>query len=613
MQPHPRLYLRPSHIDRLSTLVDGPLLAAASQAVVNLADQFLDDATIEVAPGSHNAHLIRARINQTRVLTLLVRYRQTGDRRYRDAALADVTRMGAWSHWSWIAWRKGQDEPQAQFDLSYGENAATLALAFDWLAAELTDAQRDELLAIARRWVVPVFLYHSDPQHPATQWFARADSNWNTVCAGGAGLVALAMHEHLPEADLMLQRVEQSIAPYFALLDDTQGAWPEGIGYWNYGMRYGLMYLLSHEAATGQAHPVFGRPGIRQTLRFPLEFCPHGRPCSFGDVNRFEPLPFHYALAMRLDEPALIPLLDELPRGDYAHQHWPNAAELLLLHPRHLMTTGAAPAPVAPFVRHYRGQDWVVLADRWPRPEMYLAIRGGTTEGPHAQLDLLSFQCAVCDELLLLNVPNLEYLDTTFSSRRGSLYEVRPDSKNTLLINGVGIERPARVTTQTLTVGRCPAVRLEGAAAFGKMRDGPVAEVATRLFVLLSARAVLIVDHVVVPHAGRVETRLHTPAAVKLQRAAATLTGQRQILHVRFAASIPAQADLAIDAPTSPDVPYTMLRWRSKDLHHAMTMATLLSRDADASVTLQVADDGAGQTMCAVHAGGQSWMMPLPV
>ncbi|NLF22289.1 MAG: hypothetical protein GX590_03935 [Lentisphaerae bacterium] len=113
-------------------------------------------------------------------------------------------------------------------------------------------------------------------------------------------MLCLAMREAIPETGLLLRRVETSIEPYMRHLDQSGGAWPEGIGYWNYGMRYAFLYLMSHERATGREHPLLRRAATRQTLRFPLDFTPDGCAAGFGDVNRWTPLPFHFLAARRL-------------------------------------------------------------------------------------------------------------------------------------------------------------------------------------------------------------------------------------------------------------------------------------------------------------------------
>lgn len=607
---HPRLYVSPADLDRLKTPLPAgapAILTHAARVVAQLADEFRHSPRFDWVLNTHNAHLIRARKMQTRVVTLLTRWRQTGDRRYRNAAVDHIREMGRWQYWSWITWRVNNPRPDAIFDLSYGENSTTLAIAYDWLQATLTPSEKKMFCAIARKWVFASFLKLDKPKHK-DWWFKKPDTNWNTVCAGGGGMVALAFAEEFPrESAAALKRAEASIAPFMQALDQTQGGWPEGIGYWGYGMRYAWMYLLSWEHATGKKHPLLKSPNAERTLEFPLDFLPSGEACSFGDINRYWILPFHYAAARRFDRADLIANLDSLkarhigPAVD-PRESWPNSAELLLFHPR-----GSAPSRGAgrqsaavkkPFVKTYRGIDWYLLADRWPDPALCLSVRGGTTEVPHGHMDLTSFHCVVGDEALIQTISADEYLDTTFSPRRYELFEMTPPAKNMLLLNGVGVGKPATVESQARTVHGHPAVWIDATNALTSSRDGaPAAKAYHRLFVLFGAHGALILDRLTLPHFGRAEIRMQTGAQLKTaagkNAATAVIHGQRQTLAIAQAASVPAVQQTARPAMTTPGKFITTLRWCSQSLHEQMTFATLLTPGkTPGKVTLQELKNG---------------------
>ncbi len=113
LTPHPRLYVSPERLARLKQKPDHPVLAAAAREVARLAAGFLGSTAIEYDPTGHNALLIRARMMQTRVLTLLVRHFQTDEARYRSAALRHVRAMARWKYWSWITMRQKDPRPNA--------------------------------------------------------------------------------------------------------------------------------------------------------------------------------------------------------------------------------------------------------------------------------------------------------------------------------------------------------------------------------------------------------------------------------------------------------------------------------------------------------------------
>lgn len=574
---HPRLYLGMPERRRLKGPFRLPLLRAAHAEVARIAEEALAGPRFEWVRNTHNAHLLRARRMQGRVVSLLARWTQTDDARFRDAGLAHLLEMGRWPYWSWIAWRRNQRAPDAIFDLSYGENAATLAIGYDWLYETLSPPERAALLNVMRR-PVAAFMAHTASGARAW-WFGKADSNWNSVCAGGAGLLALAGYEELPEAARILERACESIAPFVAQIRASHGAWPEGIGYWNYGMRYLYMFILSLERATGRRSPWLEGRAVREALTFPMRMTPYvGCPCSFGDVNAWSPLPFHLAAARRLRQPAALAELMPYwrPAAPDASLGWPNAAELLCQYEN---VSGARPRRIQPFVHQYPGMDWVVLADRMPAPRLYVSVRGGTTNVPHGHVDLTSFHAVVGGEKMIATLGPSRYYDTTFSPRRWELFEMAPMSKNVLLVDGVGITRPAAVTTRTLRTPWGPGVRLDAAAALGGGRrdnDGVVRYY--RLILVMPGRGLLILDTVKRPHASLFEQRFFTPVRAVPQPGGFMLQGARQTAAFACACSEAADLHTAAAPMTQPSgEPPTMLRQITQKLHEDVVMAALLA------------------------------------
>lgn len=577
---HPRLMVSERELARLAEPVSGPLLRKAARRVAADADEFAKTTKLSYDPGLHNALLNRAREVQVRVITLLVRWRQTGLEKFRRAALREVWAMGAWTYWSSARQGEKNPDPCSDFDLSYGENSATLAFAYDWLFASLTEPEKERFRDLALRWVFRPFLHRIGTRKLAW-WRGQPDSNWNTVCAGGAGLLALALLDEVPEAARVLRQVERSIAPYLKRLDELEGGWIEGIGYWNYGHRYAFWYLFSHERTTGRRHPLLTGEGVRRTLDFPLEFCPHGQPCSFGDVNLWSPLPFLYPAALRLQRIDLVRQLDRLfAEGNArAAELWPNAAELLLYHPRRIPQGPERPPRTA---RWYPGLEWGFLADRFPDPRFYLSIRAGTAGWltSHSQLDLLSFFCVVGHERLLA-APGInggkEYLDTTFGARRYELFEASPASKNTLLINGVGIANPATVAAESSAGAGWNAVRLDATSAMTSKGGQHQVLLCARLFLMIGGDCALILDRIELASPGRVEARFHSPFPVRVGKGRAVIQGCRERLQLLFASSVPAGLHWAVDALTTPGPRFEMVRWCTDErTHHSMALASLL-------------------------------------
>ena len=553
----------------------------------------------------HNEHLIRAREVQNRVITLLARWVQTGDARFRDAVIAHVEMMDAWEYWSWITWRRDDPDPNAIFDLSYGENSVTIALAYDLLYDTLTDDERATMVDVARRRALGPFVHHVDNERPPS-WY-RGTNNWNAVCAGGAGILALAMHEDLPEARRVLELAEGSMPAFVEEAKRSDGGWSEGVGYWAYGMCYAFRYLTGHERATGGVHPLMREQCMRDTLSFPLDFSPAGIACGFGDSNSWRPAPFHYAAAERFELTDVMSRLDghleRLMARVGGNGSISNAAEWLALHPG--QPAGETEQVDKPRVKLYRGLGWAKLEDAGAEPVLHMTVRGGTSQVPHGHRDLLSFHCVAGEERLVENVGVGEYLDTTFSGRREELFEVTPASKNTILVNGVGIALGSALDgTERVSPDGAEGVRMVATSAMGQMRDGPATEFCGRVVLLLPERAFLIVDRVVLPRAGRIESRVFSPVDVDAFDASALLRGRSETMRVAYACDVPALLTTATTAPTTPtQSSHTMLRWCTRAQQTHMTMATLLV-PGESGASVSIACDGAGLT---VQAAGEGW------
>ena len=594
-----RLLITPERWARLRALPAHPLLQRAAATVAEMAESYAADRAIVLDETGHNWHLVRARHLQNRVVTLLVQYGITGEQRFRAAALEYLRDMAAWEYWSWIMWREGNNDPNAIFDLSYGENATTLALAYDWLRAELTDAERALLLDTARRRALEPYLVRNGTPGEE-QWYYRAkDCNWNTVCNGGAGMLALALGDDFPESARVLALVEEGVRHYFEFLQED-GAWPEGIGYWGYGHRYGYMYLLSHERTTGRPHPLLARPGSRNTLRFPFLFSPNNVPAGFGDANAFFPLPFIYLAAERFDMPEVIEELDRrMNTPNTGDEAWPNTAELLLAHPGETPAVAQSPWPR---LSVQKGIEWGYIADAWPHPSLYVSVRGGTTRAPHTHQDLTSLYVLVGKEPLIVNIGNDDYIDTTFSERRYELYENSAAAKNVMLISGVGLPHPGTVATSEIHGDNWRGILLDATAAASV---GSPVHLYHRAVLMLADTAILVIERAQIAHAALGEVRYHTRAKTRSGKSDAVITGNSAALRLTFTANVPCLLNTGQGLPTlATRKPEHILRWMTTGKHTDLVFATLMTPNGPGRLTL----DAVARTL---HASGDGFAVTL--
>lgn len=617
LTPHPRLYIRPALFSRACSPRSGDSRTiAAISAIEAAAREFAPSPQFPWDPANgHNAHLIRARIMQTRIVTLLAAWLRSGEDRVRAAVLSHVAAMADWKDWSWVSWRQGKTDPTAEFDLSYGENCATLALAFDLLAPTLSAAEKRLFLDQASTRALASFSRHTDPATPAW-WLNQPDCNWQPVCAGGGGMLALALAGELPDLEPLIARANVAVTRYMEKADSFGGGCVEGLAYWNYGMRYAFMFLLGHEAATGKPHPVFSLPGIRDILRFPLDFSPQGIPCGFGDINEaWSPLPFHFAAASRLGDRALLAALDTaLPPAKItpsADGPWPLASELLLLRPQGQPARRSPARKTAPPRLHlFPGMDWGLLAGAAEHPRLNATIRGGATTGPHNHLDLFSFHL-VCDgEAFITSVSNTGYLDTTFSDRRFDIWEMRPDAKNVPFIGGVGIAHPATVNTVPIRLGPCRGFHLRGPDAIRiSLYNKPLVKELDRLFLILEDKAFLVIDRMALAAPNRYESRFHTLARVEPRASCVRLNGRHARMTLTTACTVPFLVTTGQGAPNNPlDTPTTLVRIFSRDLVPSLVLASVFTPGA-APARAELTPGPRGR--CLLHVRGKGFDVPL--
>jgi hypothetical protein len=616
--PHPRLLVTPASIGLARRADRHPRVREAAAAVDAAAKDYARSPRFDFDPhNGHNAHLIRARRLQTRVVTLLAAWaRSEGSAVYRKAVLDHLAEMDSWEFWSWIAWRQGLKGPEAIFDLSYGENSATLALAYDLLAPDLSEAERSGIRDLAARRALASFRIHTDPAKPAW-WMNRPDSNWQTVCAGGGGMLALAMAGELPDMETLIARSDDAVLRYMQKVDEYGGGCVEGLGYWNYGMRYAWLYLLSHEAATGESHPALRLRGSRQTLRFPIELNPGGVPCGFGDINHpWHPLAFHFAAAARFQDDALVrSLAAVLPEKPPVidNQGWPQSAELCFFMPE--FKKGAKPkkAALKPHSHLYPGMDWGVLASSPDHPQLAATVRGGTTEGPHSHLDVLSYQLALDGEAMVSSISNRGYMDSTFSDRRFEIWEISAAAKNTLFIGGAGLSKPASVETKPVKIGSFHGFHMQANEAIRiKMYGNPLVKRIERLFLMQADKYFIVVDHVELVAPNQVESRFHTFAGVDLEADGARLTGRKAVMRVGYAATEPYVLKRGMGTPTDPAAPVsTLVRLFSKKLTPRITFATVFSTGAP-KLKISFSTRRDGRLSLTLQGRAKSQVIPLP-
>jgi hypothetical protein len=564
--PAPRLYVPAEVAANLSDKLHSRFLRQTAAQVRRDADQLLRAPLLRERDVTAGYQAVTRPIN-CRLQCLTAAWVLTRAARYRRAALRHLAGLREWNQISCEANAATSPDDILPFCLSYGEFSATVGLMYDLFRPAMTAAERRVFDAVLDKFLLKAALRCLDN---APWWANKSWSNWNGVCAGGMGLLALAVYDDRPAARQLIPFVEKSLGEYFQSYVKNGGGCHEGTGYWNYGMNYALRYVLSWENATGRKHPALRIKELGRSLSFPVDFT----GISFGDNDGWHPAAFFFLAARRLNQhhaalraaacltvPKDTPGKYREPRantGDllYAAAAIPTDAEMTRLRAAHRKQK-------VPVARVYRGMDWAALADDEAFPALRLAVRGGSAkvEG-HGMLDLLSFRCRVNGELMITDQQDGGYMATTFTRRGSELYGRSAHSKSTLFVDGLSCHSEAVCDKTEVVKGKdILGIRLDAShIILPRWKNLFIG----RLVLLVENRYWLVVDHVrssnpVDTH--WLESRFHTLAAARCKQNTVSLRSGREQLQLTFAALGSALMQESRGMPSQPRPQTTIFRW----------------------------------------------------
>jgi hypothetical protein len=448
-----------------------------------------------------------ARALQGRVLTYCMAYTLTGDRKYRDAAVAELRRAIT----DWRIWVDTAHPPP--YDLMTGEVCLTFGLAYDWLYHDLTAEERDELRhGVERRGLQPYLEAISSGR--ATAFFTTRH-NWNPVCNGGAVVLALAVEGESELSDAVLTLAVPAMDHYWNHLADD-GGWEEGTGYWTYGHRYAFLAaeaLRRSGRASGAER--FRLKGARRTGYFPLVFNPGTRlTAGFGDSNSRVSDPILYLLGREYKNPDFIWFQDRAAWPAIDIEDWPQEALTLIWRP-----VGEAWLPEArpdfkpgwPPIYVFPSIGWGFMAPRQPDPPYFLAMKNGSLAANHTHLDLNHVSVGFGDTMLAVELGSRPYPADYFGPKRYTYYELTTAGHNTILIGGQGQVPGTRGKLLGPIKGR-------GFEALIGVADGAYEREtrrARRHVIFVDRRYWVLLDEIQTPQPEAAELRFHTYGIVQ--------------------------------------------------------------------------------------------------
>lgn len=561
LAPHPRLWVPPDTINNLKDKLHTPFMKSAAARILQDADYLVTATPIAQTEPQTQQQGTRAIASHLKCLTTA--YVLTRDPKYRQAAMRHLENILTWKQISCEASVNTPAENPMFFCLSYGEHCADIALMYDIFRPDITEAEKKVFDDVLDRFYLSQALraYERNPWWVNKEW-----SNWNGVCAGGMGMLALAFYDDRPEVRKLVPFVDESLGEYFKSYMANGGGNHEGTGYWNYGMHYAVRYLLSYERATGRKHPAFEIEQLGKSLNFPVDFT----KITFGDNDGWHPTGFFFMMAARTNQPdaarrAATVLLYEVPPapapekrnrldrthdGDilYAADFIPTSDEMAAL-------KAERDKQKQPLARIYEGLGWAVLADDSAFPKLRLAARGGSSEVKgHGHLDLLSFKCMVNGVRFIEDQPG-DNMAVNFTGRGTDLYARSPDAKSTLLVGGLGCGENTRTAAPDIVEGEgLKGIRIDGSKIYMPRWRGFIG----RLFLMVDSAYWLVIDSA--PGHG-MESRFHTFSEVESGKDWALLTKNDEKLMMTFASLSSSAMQHSRGTPCYPTEQTKIIRW----------------------------------------------------
>ena len=317
-------------------------------------------------------------------LDLSAAWLATGNEFYVKDAIQAMLRVCEYPHWG-----GGNGKPK-DTDLDAGGLLMGLGVAYDTFFDRIGAADRKTIREKLTHQSRLMYAHHS--VRTAVQW----EQNHTYIAMGGMFCAAAAIYDEVPEArawyDLGVKVIKRAVY----LLDSPDGAFYEGLGYWNYGFALHLLPQLEMFRNVTGADSFAGFSSLRKLKYYMLHgLLPGGKYwLNVGDVGHSVVASANLSrarycmlkLAAEYQDPELQFLAEYFAKVkalEAANDPWTLGSWDPALQTRD-------PRKVWAPVHHFRDLDLVTARSDWSDQASYLAMRCGPALGHRATKILLS-------------------------------------------------------------------------------------------------------------------------------------------------------------------------------------------------------------------------------
>ena len=376
---HPRLFVDAAGFQALRDgLSTNALLRQGAEHVAAAANRLLASAPVEYKLDVSGKRLLDvSRTALFRISTLAMAYRLYGNAAHLARAVEEMRAVCAFETW----------HPSHFLDVA--EMSLAVAIGYDWLWECMDAPTRAEIAAALRK-------YGLEASRENQGWIT-AVNNWGQVCHAGILAAALALAEEDPvgTAAFVQRCIERLPTPMAELAPN--GNYPEGPGYWNYGMEFNVVAIALLEHAFGQSYGLVDKPGFQESGAYmDLVTGPTGATFNYADGSSGRSTTFAiWWYAARFGRPDLLAYRElDLYLSYTALTR--NGAGTNRLFPLALFWAREPPdgtTPSAPLVWDSQGKTPIVIQrSSWDDDKaMFVGLKGGSPSGNHGHMDGGSF------------------------------------------------------------------------------------------------------------------------------------------------------------------------------------------------------------------------------
>lgn len=501
---HPRLMITNESLEKIKSDAE---LQTERADLIALADEEVKKGTVSIEYNITDGRLLAvSRRVKERVMLLAFAYNLTGNTKYSDAAWKVMEKACEFPDWN------------TQHLLDTAEMCCGIAFGYDWLYSTLSDEQRN-LIETAIREKALSYAY-SCYTNGTGGWMSDT-SNRNIVENGSFIIGALALLDK-SEYSEQCSRIIQNAVYYTRFINETlglDGAWNEGVGYLDYALGYLAETYASMETALNSNFDLLNIKGVSGINPFLMYASGAAGRNNFYDDSETEicfPAKTLY-LAKTLNKPSEAAYFQKTKEKlrkttDIGELIWHFDAD-------------KSGEETLPLDGYFRGIEFVAMRDRWENSQSYLSFHGGKTDGGegHSHIDAGSFVLDLDGVRWAedLGTDNITY--SYGSGKRKSVYRVRTEGHNTLVIN------PENQTLKETADGGQSADTNAKVTEFSSLNGGTTATLdlssaypdscieATRKFSLIENRTVAeIEDKVTLKENSEIYWFMHTKTPDKI-------------------------------------------------------------------------------------------------